>query len=170
MIQRETVFHKDSMKKGMKNFLLALFIGLGLAACEIRTSDNGDFDGLWQLASIDSLANGRSVDMRSSGEFWAVQVHLMEVRNTKGKHGSVLFRFDLTGDSLKLRSPYYDESGEGGANVQELQQATESHASAVKKLKGYGIDHPAQAYRLITLDSDEMILKKEDVHLCFRKY
>lgn len=133
-------------------------------------SENGDFDGLWQLSTIDSTGTGRTVDMRSSGEFWAVQVHLLEVRNTKGRHGNVIFRFDQTGDSLKLRSPYYDESGEGGNNVKELEEVTAKHAEAVKKLKPYGIDVPSQGYRLVTLDSDEMVLQKDDVRLCFRKY
>jgi len=81
-----------------------------------------------------------------------------------------MFRFDQTGDSLKLRSPYYDESGEGGNNVKELEEVTAKHAEAVKKLKPYGIDVPSQGYRLVTLDSDEMVLQKDDVRLCFRKY
>lgn len=154
----------------MKRLIGALAVCLGLGACEVRVSENGDFDGLWQLAAIDSLGRGQTVDMRSSGEYWAVQVHLLEVRNTKGSHGSVFFRFDLTGDSLKLRSPYYDESGEGGNNEVELQQQVNEHANAVKTLKAYGVDHVNQGYRMVALDSDEMILEKEDVRLCFRKY
>ena len=149
---------------------MLLTLCVGLTACEVRTSDNGDFDGLWQLSAIDSLGKGRTVDMRSSGEYWAVQVHLLEVRNTKGGHGSVLFRFELTGDSLKLRSPYYDESGEGGNNMKELEEVTAKHAEAVKVLRPYGIDVPTQGYQLVTLDSNEMILQKDDVRLCFRKY
>jgi hypothetical protein len=154
----------------MKKLLLVLMIGVGLTACEVRMSGNGDFDGLWQLAAIDSLVVNHSVDMRQSGEFWAVQVHLLEVRNTKGNHGSVLFRFDLSDDSLKLRSPYYDESGEGGVNEEELQKVTANHAAMVKNLKKYGIESANQGYRIVTLDGDEMILQKEDVRLCFRKY
>ena len=140
----------------MRKTLFALAVCLGLGACEVRMSDNGDFDGLWQLSAIDSTRSG--------------QVHLLEVRNSKGGHSSVLFRFDLTGDSLKLRSPYYDESGEGGDNIKELEEVTAKHAQAVKSLKPYGIDVPTQGYRLVTLDSDEMILQKDDVKLCFRKY
>jgi hypothetical protein len=98
--------------------------------------------------------------MHTSGEYWAVQVHLLEVRNMKGKHENVLFRFNFVGDSLLLRSPYFDESGENG----ELPE------HEVESLKPYGIDVPTQGYRLITLDSDEMILQKDDVKLCFRKY
>jgi hypothetical protein len=154
----------------MKRLIGALAVCLGLGACEVRVSENGDFDGLWQLAAIDSLGRGQTVDMRSSGEYWAVQVHLLEVRNSKGGHASVFFRFDMTGDSLKLRSPYYDESGEGGNNEVELQQQVEKHANAVKALKPYGVDYVNQGYRLVTLDNDEMILEKEDVRLCFRKY
>ena len=87
----------------MKRLLLLLATCAGLTACEVRTSDNGDFDGLWQLTALDSLDSGRTVDMHTSGEYWAVQVHLLEVRNMKGGHGAVIFRFDFAGDSLKLR-------------------------------------------------------------------
>lgn len=141
--------------------LLALItVFAGMIACEVRTSDNGDFDGFWQLTAIDSLVNGRSVDMHTSGEYWAVQVHLLEVRNTSNKHKSVLFRFNFEGDSLHLRSPYYDESGENG----ELPEHD------VTSLKPYGIDRSAQAYQVLKLSSSDMVLQKEDVRLSFRKY
>ena len=143
-----------------KNFLFLLFLCFGLASCEVRVSDNGDFDGLWQLTSIDSTSVGRVVDMRSSGEFWAVQVHLLEVRNSKGMHKRVLFRFTFQNDSLLLRSPYFDESGEGG----ELPEHD------VNPLKPYGIDCSDQSFRIHTLNSDRMILEKENVKLYFRKY
>jgi len=135
-------------------------MALVLVACEVRVSDNGDFDGLWQLTAIDSVSSGRRVDMHTSGEYWAVQVHLLNVHNTKGRHGSVLFRFDFVGDSLKLRSPYIDESGEGGTLP----------VHDVSRLKAWGIDRSEQGYRVVTLNGDEMVLLKEDVRLSFRKY
>lgn len=144
----------------MKKLLFLLTICSALTACEVRMSDNGDFDGLWQMTAIDSLGVGRSVDMHTSGEYWAVQVHLLEVRNVKGKHSSVFFRFDFVGDSLKLRSPYYDESGENGTLPEH----------DVSELVRWGVDQSDQAYRVVSLDSDEMILQKKDVRLCFRKY
>ena len=144
----------------MKKLLALLTVCAGLTACEVRTSDNGDFDGFWQLTAIDSLVNGRSVDMHTSGEYWAVQVHLLEVRNTRGQHEDILFRFGFEGDSLRLRSPYYDESGENG----ELPEHD------VTELKPYGIDRSEQAYRVLKLNSDNMVLQKEDIKLSFRKY
>ena len=141
--------------------LLALLtVCAGLTACEVRTSDNGDFDGFWQLTAIDSLVNGRSVDMHLSGEYWAVQVHLLEVRNTNSHHQNVLFRFSFEGDSLHLRSPYYDESGENG----------ELPKHDVTSLKPYGIDRSDQAYQVLKLNSSNMVLQKEDIRLSFRKY
>ena len=144
----------------MKKLLALLTVCAGLTACEVRTSDNGDFDGFWQMTAIDSLVNGRSVDMHTSGEYWAVQVHLLEVRNIRNRHKDVLFRFSFEGDSLRLRSPYYDESGENN----ELPEHN------VTSLKPYGIDRSAQTYRVLTLTSDNMVLQKEDVKLSFRKY
>ena len=145
----------------MRKLLLPLLtFCIGLASCEVRVSDNGDFDGLWQLTAIDSIDNGHLVDMHSSGEYWAVQVHLLEVRNSKGEHSQVLFRFTFQNDSLILRSPYYDESGENGTLPEHN----------VKSLKPYGIDRSDQSFRVHTLNSDRMVLDKEDVRLSFRKY
>ena len=144
----------------MKKLLFVLALCLCCCACQVRMSDNGDFDGLWQLTAIDSIGTGHTADMHTSGEYWAVQVHLLEVRNTKGQHSRVLFRFDFYGDSLKLRSPYYDESGEGGTLP----------VHNVSSLKRFGVDQSDQGYRVVTLNSDEMVLQKEDVRLSFRKY
>lgn len=144
----------------MKKLLGLMALCLGVGACEVRVSENGDFDGLWQLTAIDSLQSGYKADMHTSGEYWAVQVHLLEVRNMKGKHENVLFRFNFVGDSLLLRSPYFDESGENG----ELPE------HEVENLKPYGIDRSDQSYRVYRLDSDNMVLDKEDVRLSFRKY
>ena len=144
----------------MKRLIWAMLACLVLTGCEVRMSDNGDFDGLWQMTAIDSVATGRTRDMHTFGEYWAVQVHLLNVHNTKGRHGSVLFRFDFVGDSLKLRSPYIDESGEGATLP----------AHNVSSLKAWGIDHSEQGYRVVTLNGDEMVLQKENVRLRFRKY
>ena len=141
----------------MRRLVFAFVLCLGLTACEIHTSDNGDFDGMWQLTTVDSLATGRQTDMRSSGEYWAVQVHLLEVRNTKGSHNSYVFRFRLKGDSLKLCSPYIGEADE----LPELD---------VTELQPYFIDSVGQGFRVHTLNSDRMVLDKEEVRLSFRKY
>lgn len=149
----------------MKRILWILAACMALGACEVRTSDNGDFDGLWQLTAIDTIGHG-STDMRNSGEYWAVQVHLLEVRNTHSNHAAVYFRFDITGDSLLLRHPYYDESGENA----DLTTLIDSHAKSVGTLRRYGIDSSSQHYRVLTLDGNCMTLQKDNVRLQFRKY
>ena len=144
----------------MRRLVFALMLCLGLSACEIRVSDNGDFDGLWQLTTVDSFATGRQMDMRSSGEYWAVQVHLLEVRNTKGCHNSVVFRFSFEGDSLKLRSPYVGEYVEDSLTL----------GYDITEVQPYFIDSFDQGFRIHTLNSSRMVLDKEDVRLSFRKY
>ena len=145
----------------MKNFLLALFIGLGLAACEIRTSDNGDFDGLWQLASIDSLANGRSVDMRSSGEFWAVQVHLLQVVDRDNKLGSYIFRFDYEkkGTKLTLFEPRIYDKVSGDPEVKNPEV-----------YKAYGINELKETFEIKELTSSSMVLESGGLLLRFKRF
>ena len=64
----------------MKYFprLIILTILSLLCSCDkFHVSDNGELDGFWQLTSVDTLANGRSADMKEKMIFWAVQTDLL---------------------------------------------------------------------------------------------
>lgn len=136
--------------------------GLLLTACELEVSDNGDLDGLWQLTAIDSVASGVSVDMHESGEYWAVQMHLLEVRNSKGQHGGQYFRFTLADGYLTLRTPYLDASG----------QTDTTRVVDVKPLRRFGISSIDERFRVLRLDGGKMVLLngEEAIRLSFRKY
>ena len=61
-------------------FTLSLIM---ISSCTLDSSDNGALDGYWQLSSIDTLANGHSVNMRDSGIFWDYNFNLLVTRTTK---------------------------------------------------------------------------------------
>ena len=144
----------------MKKLYLACLAALLLSACELEVSENGDFDGLWQLTALDSVGTGSSVDMRTSGEFWAVQMRLLEVRNSRGQHRNQYFRFTLADGWLTLRTPNLDENG----------MTDDSTKIDVSSLRRYGISRVDERFHVLTLTGSTMVLQNEAVKLSFRKY
>ena len=124
-----------------------------IVSCDIRTSDNGDLDGYWQLRSVDTLATGGSCDTRDSLLFWSFQVHLLHVRdNSNTDLYQILMRFNITGNQMTLTNPIID-----------LREANEIQ-------KHYGIHDMPEKMTITTLNSSKMVLENRVVRLNFRKY
>jgi len=120
----------------------ALTIIAVLSSCEFETSGNGDLDGLWQLSVRDSLVTGTSYDVHMQGEYWAVQVHLLQIRG--GRH-SGYYRFRYADGRLKLYPPQLDADG---------RQDTTTLFD----------------YRVVNLNGSRLVLQDDTVRLSFRKY
>ena len=87
-----------------KIFLLAASLVLATSCGDlIETSDNGNLDGYWQLAQVDTLATGVTADMTDSKVFWGVQGKFLNVLDThEAPSYGYMFRFQHTADSLWL--------------------------------------------------------------------
>ncbi len=140
----------------MKRFFYSTILAAILGSCTLETSNNGHLDGLWQLRSLDSLATGTSVDMRSSHVFWAVQVRLLEARNNDAR---ILLRFNHTGDSLFLSDPYVNARDSSDIKVTDVAQ-----------LAPLGINKLEEHFAVKSLNSDNMVLETPALRLYFRKY
>ncbi len=140
----------------MKRLFYAIALAAMLGSCTLETSNNGKLDGMWQLYSLDSLANGKSVDMRSSHVFWAVQVRLLEARNRDER---IILRFNHTGDSLFLSDPYIND-----------RELSDVKVTDVAKLAPLGINKLDEHFAVKVLNSDNMILEAPTLRLYFRKY
>lgn len=60
--------------------MMVAFVAISMFAfssCELESSDNGKFDGFWHLESIDSLENGKTVDMSKLHVFWGIEYKLI---------------------------------------------------------------------------------------------
>lgn len=140
----------------MKSFFALLLLCLLFASCEFETSGNGDLDGFWQLRTLDSLHNGRAVDMRGNGVYWAVQVNLLEARSPAA---NVFFRFNHVGDSLLLSEPYINNRDSADIKVTD--------ATVLRPL---GINRLDERFLVETLDGGTMVLRSSVLRLYFRKY
>ena len=143
----------------MKQYILYIFAlviaSLSFQSCEFEASDNGDFDGNWQLMQIDTIATGGKNDVKNQQLFYSVQVRLLclNAYNTIAE-SNLFFHFDHTGDSLKLKSA----SSDGKAMY------------PVALLRPYGINKEEESFKVMLLNSDKMQLRSDSLLLSFRKF
>lgn len=130
-----------------------------ITSCTLDSSDNGALDGYWQLSSIDTLANGHSVNMRDSGIFWAFNFNLLVTRSTKEPSGEILYDFENTDDNLILSNPYI-----------LYRDSSDIKVTDVNLLKKYGVNSLLETFTIEHLNSNKMVLQSNLVRLNFRKY
>lgn len=143
--------------------LLYIFIAAGLMfSCDLVPSSNGDFDGFWQMTSVDTLSNGKGCDTRETLVFWAVQKRLLEMKHlatngTRAPH--IFFRFERGFDRLVIYDPIIDNRDSSDLIVRDT-----------SCLNVYGIDRVPDTLQIVTLTNDRMVLYTNRLKLTFRKY
>jgi hypothetical protein len=137
-----------------------------LSACDLNTSNNGDFDGYWQFSQIDTLKTGRSGDVRKLRVFWSVQAKLLEINNLTYPEKNVLFHFSKASQAVHLKDPVANFGGR-----------SDSIISSPSTLVPYGViatfnaDHRLEAlFHIDLLHDDNMILSNGQYRLHFRRY
>jgi hypothetical protein len=137
-----------------------------LTACDFETSNNGDLDGYWQLKQVDTLATGGSADMRTSGLFWSVQVNLLETRDNKNANINIYWRFEKTGDRLRIWNPIANNRAISDSIVKDPATCAGYYIQATPMADGN-----LESVLLINkLNSDDMVLSNNSYRLHFRKY
>lgn len=97
------------MKHYYINIFIAFVVSMMFGACEIRTLDNGDLDGIWHLTRVDTLATSTTADLGNERIYWSFQARLLQLDDKSGMHQSLLMRFEHNGATLRLYDPYvYD--------------------------------------------------------------
>ena len=143
----------------MKKWIFVLLAMMLVSSCDMETSDNGDFDGYWQLASVDTLATGGHTDMRDSLFFWSVQKRVLETRDNRGVRPNVMFRFERTASSLVLSDPIIDKRDVSDIPVTDY-----------SILVPYGIFDIPETFQVLSLSRSYMQLENKKLRFSFRKY
>lgn len=139
-----------------------------MSSCEMETSDNGDLDGFWHLESVDTLSTGGSCNYKERKVFWGVQHKLISIRNFASDAASTGYyvRFNQTGDSLILSSPYanhwHQDYGDDGGDV----PVTEINA----ELRELGMNHLEEHFKKEKLSGSKMVLSNNEYRLSFTKF
>lgn len=132
---------------------------LSFASCDLETSSAGDFDGMWHLTRVDTIATGGVLDLSRQRIFWSFQFKLMEADDKDGFHHSVLMRYDKSGGTLKLNSPYVYNREEGDKPLDEP-----------SLLKPFGINNIEEEFKVLKVDGSKMQLQSSMLKLSFRKF
>ena len=137
----------------------AVAMALLMAACDIETSGNGDLDGYWSLRQIDTLSTASATDVSERRIFWSVQHTLLQTDDRTGAHLSYLFRFQHSGNTLVLSSPYVYGRENGDDPIDD-----------VEVLRPYGINAIPETFTVEKLNGSSMVLHSELLRLHFKRY
>lgn len=139
-----------------------------MCSCEMETTDNGDLDGFWHLESVDTLSTGGTCSYKERKVFWGVQHKLISIRNFASDAASTGYyvRFNQTGDSLILSSPYanhwHQDYGDDGGDV----PVTEINA----ELRELGMNNLEEHFKKEKLSGSKMVLSNKEYRLSFTKF
>ncbi len=133
-------------------------MALTLGSCELEDSDNGDLDGMWYLASVDTIATSGKKDMADERLFWSFQHKLLVMEDKNGKTPSVLMRFEHKDGNMRLHDPYYNNRGEGDPKLDDP-----------TKLQPFGVQTLEETFKVEHLTSRRMVLESGTLRLGFKK-
>lgn len=144
------------MKKSLF-IIITIAIGL-LSACEIDTSDNGDFDGLWHMEQVDTIDTGGRLNISQERRFWAVQNKLLNVRDNDKDNAGYLMRFVNADGKIVVYEPYTNTREEGDIMLTDP-----------TPLAPYGINALRDTFFIDRLNGSHMTLRSKKVVLTFNK-
>lgn len=145
--------------------ILMAVLTLSIASCEMETHSNGQLDGFWQMRNIDSIAEGKTVNMVPSRRFWSFQAKLLKTSDYTGVSTTILLRFKHDGDTLHLYDPVKYK-----ATITDP-DGMDTPLTDSTLLLPYGIPSLSSSFRILRLSSEWMILEsKEGIRIRFRKF
>ena len=151
------------MRKTICGILIAattILTTMTLASCDIETSSAaGDFNGMWHLTRVDTIATGGVLDLKNEKLFWAFQNKLMQADDKNEKLAKILMRFNQTNTQLTLHTPYVYDRENGDVPL------TDSTL-----LIPYGINKTEEKFDVVTLKGGKMVLQSEKLKLTLKKF
>ncbi len=145
--------------KTIKSIGLTLLMAVGLASCELETSDNGHLDGFWHLTRVDTLSTGGTTDLSAKRIFWGVQVRLLNVVDYDKSVKGYFFRFENKGTTLRLYDAYEDNYKDGDFKVEDP-----------SVLSPFGINALDETFTIENISNSRMTLATAELRLSFRKH
>ncbi|MFW5616346.1 MAG: lipocalin-like domain-containing protein [Prevotella pectinovora] len=151
------------MRKTICGILIAattILTTMTLASCDIETSSAaGDFNGMWHLTRVDTIATGGVLDLKNEKLFWAFQNKLMQADDKNEKLAKILMRFNQTNTPLTLHTPYVYDRENGDVPL-----------SDPTLLAPYGINKLEENFQVLKLTGSKMVLQSETLKLTLKKF
>ena len=146
--------------------MMVAFVAISMFAfssCELESSDNGKLDGFWHLESIDSLENGKTVDMSKLHVFWGIEYKLIAATQYDNNTERMVFRFEQTSDSLKITQALINHGHQDNGGDIPLTEVTND-------LRYYGINNLPEGFAKEALSGSKMIRRSKTLRLKFKKF
>ena len=146
--------------------MMVAFVAISMFAfssCELESSDNGKLDGFWHLERIDSLENGKTVDMSKLHVFWGIEYKLIAATQYDNNTERMFFRFEQTSDSLKITQAFINHGHQDNGGDIPLTEVTND-------LRYYGINNLPEGFAKEALSGSKMILRSKTLRLKFKKF
>ena len=146
--------------------MMVAFVAISMFAfssCELESSDSGKLDGFWHLESIDSLENGKTVDMSKLHVFWGIEYKLIAATQYDNNTERMFFRFEQTSDSLKITQAFINHGHQDNGGDIPLTEVTND-------LRYYGINNLPEGFAKEALSGSKMILRSKTLRLKFKKF
>ena len=146
--------------------MMVAFVAISMFAfssCELESSDNGKLDGFWHLESIDSLENGKTVDMSKLHVFWGIEYKLIAATQYDNNTERMFFRFEQTSDSLKITQAFINHGHQDNGGDIPLTEVTND-------LRYYGINNLPEGFAKEALSGSKMILRSKTLRSKFKKF
>ena len=138
-------------------FLFSIVCLAALSACDIESSGNGDLDGYWRLEQVDSLNGRQGVAYADKQIFWSFQHDLIELSNLHDN--SIIYRLKEENRVLLLEQPCMFDRADGDTSITDLEI-----------LRPYGVNALQEQFRIVSLESEVLVLESPVLRLSFRKY
>lgn len=138
-------------------FLFSIVCLAALSACDIESSGNGDLDGYWRLEQVDSLNGRQGVAYADKQIFWSFQHDLIELSNLHDN--SIIYRLKEENRVLFLEQPCMFDRADGDTRITDLEV-----------LRPYGVNALQEQFRIVSLESEVLVLESPVLRLSFRKY
>lgn len=142
----------------MKKILYIFATLLVFFSCDLETSKNGDLDGFWHLERVDTLSTSGSLDLSQEKLFWAFQKDLLQLR---GDQQEFYLRFNHHDNHLDLSNPRLKDREKDDPAIS---------SSTMYLILPYGINEEQEYFQVVTLNSDDMVLRNQYLQLRFRKF
>ena len=143
----------------MRKLLYIIISTLLLTACDMETPSTEGFDVYWQLRQVDTLATGGKCDMTYSYIYWAVENHVLLVRDIDNENLKLVFHFDKSSDMIWIYNPNF------WVNKDEL-----IPLESDSLLKPLGILGIRDTFDIEKLNHSDLVVRNRAYKLSFRKY
>lgn len=153
---------KHIVMKRFFNYIALAFVMVGamsIVSCDVDSSPNGKLDGYWRMQQIDTLATEGVCELDGELLFWSIQNKLLQFVDRKNETTPYYLRFEHSGNTLELSSPFIDKS-----------QSEDIPLEDINVLKKYGVSSIPISFKIETLSSKSLVLSTQHIRLTLKRY